>query len=105
MRIKFKNVGPNKIYIDISNNDYIVVCDILGTSYKVTRENITDVKFIPNNIPVTILGLPTSHFKSSLNISFNHKNLSKVAMYSEVDKEYLENAYNEVKKWIDEREK
>ncbi|MEG2291247.1 MAG: hypothetical protein RSC24_14830 [Clostridium sp.] len=100
MRIKFKNVGPNKMYIDLSNNEYMVVCDILGASYKVTRDNITDVKFIPNSTPVTILGLPTAHFKSSLNISFKHKDVSKVAMYNEVDKEYLENAYNEVVKWI-----
>lgn len=101
MRINFKNVGPNKMYIDTNNKEYIVVCDILANVYKVTRENIIDVKFIPNNIPVTILGLPTSHFKSSLNITFKENEVGKAAMYSDVDKDFVESSYKEVLKWID----
>ena len=103
MRINFKNVGPNKIYIDITNKGHIVVCDILANVYKVKREDITDIKFIPNNIPVTILGLPTSHFKSSLNISFKEKEAVKVAMYTDVDKDFVESSYKEVLKWIDKK--
>lgn len=101
MRINFKNVGPNKMYIDTTNNEHIIVCDILANVYKVKRENITDVKFIPNNIPVTMLGLPTSYFKSSLNISFKEKEVAKVAMYSDVDKDFVESSYKEVLNWIE----
>ncbi len=103
MRIDFRNVGKSKIYISTDNKEYIEVCDILGNVYKVNRENITEVSFIPDNVAITIMGLPTSRFKSTLKISFKDiegKGEEKLVIYNDASKLLIEDAYKEVKAWI-----
>ncbi|ATD55555.1 hypothetical protein [Clostridium chauvoei] len=103
MRIDFRNVGKSKIYINTDNKEYIEVCDILGNVYKVKRENIIDVNFIPDNVAITIMGLPTSRFKSTLKINFKDnkgKGEEKLVIYSDASKLLVENAYKEIMNWI-----
>lgn len=100
MRIEFEKLGPSDIFIDINNNFYITICDIIGNTYKVEKKDIISIDFIEKSMPITLLGVATTNFKSSLNIKFKSKDKEVLASYTNNSKEFVENAYLKVMEWF-----
>lgn len=101
MRIEFEKLGPTNIFIDINNNFYITICDIIGNTYKVEKNDVISIEFIEKSMPITLLGVATTNYKSSLNIKFKSKDKEILAAYTDNSKDFVENAYLKVKEWFD----
>ncbi|MGL5379426.1 hypothetical protein, partial [Clostridium sp.] len=83
MRIEFEKLGPTNIFIDINNNFYITICDIIGNTYKVEKKDVISIEFIEKSMPITLLGVATTNYKSSLNIKFKSKDKEILAAYTD----------------------